>query len=85
MKLGAVVVCDVGFPKLYILMTFHEGQRSLGAIIGAKIGIFVEKLNLLSHYGECMNDIGHAHRRHIGLVCCIMFAHITEVKGHRGP
>ena len=24
-------------------------------------------------------------RRHIGLVCCIMFTHHTEVKGHQGP
>ena len=23
LKLGRVVVCDVGFPKMYILMTFH--------------------------------------------------------------
>ena len=32
-----------------------------------------------------MNETGHAHRKHIGLVCCIMFAHLTEAKGHQGP
>ena len=41
LKLGTVVVCDVGFPKIYILMTLDEGQRSSGAIICLKIGIFV--------------------------------------------
>ena len=45
LKLGTVVVCDVGLPKMYILMTFHEGQRSSGATICAKIGIFAEKRN----------------------------------------
>ena len=48
LKLGTVVVCDVGFPKMYILMTFHGGQRSSGAIICAKIGIFAEKRNFFS-------------------------------------
>ena len=45
LKRGTVVGCDVGFPKMYILMTCHEGQRSSGAIICAKMGIFfwVEK------------------------------------------
>ena len=60
MKLGTVVVCDVGFPKMYILMTFHEGERSSVAIICAKIGIFVEKRNFFSQYGEHMNETGHA-------------------------
>ena len=86
LKLGTGVVCDVGFPKMYRLMTFDEGERSSGAIICAKIGIFAKKGNFFfSHYGECMNETGHAHTRHIGLVCCIMFAHLTEVKGHQGP
>ena len=71
------------FPKMYTLISFHEGQRSSGAIIRAKIGIFVEKytffLPLL--YGECINETGHAYRRYIGLVCCIMFARLTKIKG----
>ena len=85
LKLGAVVVCDVGFRKMYILMTCREGQRSSGAIICRKLGFFVEKHNFFSHYVECVNERGHAHGRHIGRVCCIMFAHLTEVKGHQGP
>ena len=85
LKLGTVVVCDGGFPKLYILITFLEGQKSSGAIMCAKIGNFAEKRIFFSHYGECMNETGHAYRRHIGLVCCTMFAHLTEVKGHQGP
>ena len=31
LKLGTGVVCDGGFPKMYILIVFHEGQRSSGA------------------------------------------------------
>ena len=85
MKLGTVVVCDVGFPKMYILMTFHEGQRPTGALIYVKIGIFAEKGKFFSDDDECMNETGHAYRRHIGLVYCIMFAHLTEVKGHQRP
>jgi len=85
LKLGTVVVCDVGFPKMYILLTFHEGQRSSGAIICVKIGIFAENRNFFGHYGGCMNGTGHAYRKDIGLVCCVMFAHLTEVKGHQGP
>ena len=27
LKLGTVVVCDVGFPKVYVLMTFHAKVR----------------------------------------------------------
>jgi len=50
-----------------------------------KLGFFVKKRIFFSHYVECMNETGHAHRRHIGLVCCVMFAHLTEVKGHQGP
>ena len=34
---------------------------------------------------KCVNETGQANRRHIGLVCCIMFAHLTKVKGHQGP
>jgi len=30
-----------------------------------------------------MNKSGHAHRRHIGLVCCIMFVDLSEVKCHQ--
>ena len=85
LKLGTVVVCDVGFPKMYILVTFHKDQRSSGAVICAKIGIFVEKLNFFSHYGECMNETGHAYRRHIAFVCGILFACLTKVKGHQEP
>ena len=80
-----MVVCDVGFLKMYILMTFQASQRSSGAIICVKIGIFAEKRNVFSHYGESMNETRHAYRRHIGLVCCITLAHLTEGKGHQGP
>jgi len=85
LKLCTVIVCDVGFPKMYIFLTFREGQRSSGAIICAKMGIFAENRKFFSHYGGCMNETGHAHRRDMGLVCCIMFAHLTEVKGHQEP
>ena len=85
LKLGTVVVCDVGFPKMYTLMTFHGGQRSSGAIMGAKMGIFHKIRNFFSYYGGCMNETGHAYRKDMGLVCCIMFAHLTDVKGHQGP
>ena len=70
---------------MYILITFHEGQRSSGAITCEKIGNFAEKHTFFIHYGECMNETEHAHRRHIGLVCCVMFAHLTKVIGHQGP
>ena len=85
LKLGTVVICDMGFLDMYILMMFREGQRSSGAIICVNIGIFAEKRTFFIHYGECMTETGHAYRSHIGLVCCIMFAHLTEVKGHQGP
>ena len=65
-------------------MTFDEGQKSSGAIICAKMGIFDENCNFFSYNGGCMNETGHAHRKDMGLVCC-MFAHLTEVKGHQGP
>ena len=63
-------------------MTFHEGQRSSGATICAKMGIFDENRNFFSHYGGCMNESGHAYRKDIGLVCCVMFAHLTEFIGN---
>ena len=70
---------------MYVLITFHEGQRLLGAIICAKIGIFVEKRIFFSHYGECMNETWHAYRGHSSLVCCLMFALFTKVRSHQGP
>ena len=90
LKLGTVVVCDGGFPKTYVLINFHEGRRLSGAKIRAKLEFFKKKKkkknrNCFRHYGECMNETSHAHRRHLGLVCCIMFAHLTEVKGHQEP
>ena len=43
LKLVTVVICDTGFQKKYILVTFHEGQRSSGATIPEKKGNFAEK------------------------------------------
>ena len=38
LNLGTLVVFDVGFLKMYVLITFHEGQRSPGATVSAKMG-----------------------------------------------
>ena len=84
LKLGTVVACDEGFPKMYILITFHEGHRSSGVITCENCD-FCEKMQFFSQYCECMNETERAYRRLIGLVYCIMFAHLTEVKSRQDP
>ena len=42
LKLGMMVVYSEDFPKMYTLITSCDGQRSSGAIIYAKLGIFAK-------------------------------------------
>ena len=65
-------------PKAYFLaLAKVRGHQGLQFVQKWKNALF------FSHWGGCMNISGYAHRRHIGLVCCIMFADLTEVKGHQ--
>ena len=82
LKFGTLVVCDVGFPKMYIYISLSQRSKVIrGHNLCRKKHLFFSdiKMNvgmkLGIHLGDILTD----------LVCYIMFAHLPKVKGHQGP